>query len=59
VKSAKRFFKKTLGSCNTSKPRVLTVDKNPSYLKAVKQSQKVGNLAAGIKLQQMKYNATI
>ncbi|PHC36989.1 IS6 family transposase [Bacillus pseudomycoides] len=50
AKSAKRFFKKALASCHTSKPRVLTVDKNPAYPKAVKQSQK-----AGIKFRQMKY----
>ncbi|PES73777.1 IS6 family transposase, partial [Bacillus cereus] len=55
AKSAKRFFKKALASCHTSKPRVLTVDKNPAYPKAVKQSQKVGDLSAGIKLRQMKY----
>ncbi|EOO70736.1 hypothetical protein IIC_04581, partial [Bacillus cereus VD021] len=33
TKSAKRFFKKALASCHTSKPRVLTVDKNPAYPK--------------------------
>ncbi|MCR8861003.1 MULTISPECIES: IS6 family transposase [Bacillus] len=55
AKSAKRFFKKALASCHTSKPRVLTVDKNPAYPKAVKQSQKAGDLPAGIKFRQMKY----
>ncbi|CAM4246463.1 IS6 family transposase [Bacillus paramycoides] len=59
AKSAKRFFKKALSSCHTSKPRVLTVDKNPAYTKAVKQSQKARDLPAGIKLQQMKYQNNI
>lgn len=51
----KRFFKKALASCHTSKPRVLTVDKNPVYSKAVKQSQKSENLPSGIQLRQIKY----
>ncbi|PEF71706.1 IS6 family transposase, partial [Bacillus pseudomycoides] len=55
AKSVKRFFKKALASCHTSKPRVLTVDKNPAYPKSVKQSQKAGDLPAGIKFRQMKY----
>lgn len=55
AKSAKRFFKKALASCHASKPRVLKVDKNPAYPKAVKQSQKAGDLPEGIKLRQMKY----
>ncbi|WP_042891507.1 IS6 family transposase [Bacillus cereus] len=55
IKSAKRFFKKALASCHTSRPHVLTVDKNPAYPKAVKQSQKSGNLPLGIQLRQIKY----
>ncbi|WP_369811996.1 IS6 family transposase [Bacillus mycoides] len=55
AKSAKRFFKKALASCHTSKPRVLTVDKNPAYPKAVKQSQKAGHLPSGLQLRQIKY----
>ncbi|MDH8001268.1 IS6 family transposase [Bacillus cereus] len=53
--STKRFFKQALVSCHTSKPRVLTIDKNPSYPKAVKQSQKEENLPSGIQLQKIKY----
>ncbi|WP_255288901.1 IS6 family transposase, partial [Bacillus cereus] len=30
-KAAKRFFKKALRSFHVSKPRVITVDKNPAY----------------------------
>ncbi|KFM95251.1 transposase IS66 family protein [Bacillus clarus] len=55
TKSAKRFFKKALASYHTSKPRVLTVNKNPAYPKAMKQSQKSGNLPSGIQLRQIKY----
>ncbi|AIK35531.1 integrase core domain protein (plasmid) [Bacillus pseudomycoides] len=55
AKSAKHFFKKALASCHTSKPRVLTVDKNPAYPKAVKQSQKAGDLPLGLQLRQIKY----
>ncbi|MEB9972490.1 DDE-type integrase/transposase/recombinase [Bacillus cereus] len=36
-------------------PLVFTVDKNPFYPKAVKQSQKEGNLPVEIQLQQIKY----
>ncbi len=38
--SAKLFFKKSLTLRHVTKPRVLTVDKNPAYPKAVKQSKK-------------------
>jgi transposase-like protein len=34
-KAAKRFFKKALRSFHVSKPRVITVDKNPAYPTAV------------------------
>lgn len=34
---------------------MLTVDKNPAYPKAVKQSQKEGNLSLGTQLRQIKY----
>lgn len=34
---------------------MLTVDKNPAYPKAVKQSKKSGNLPSRIQLRQIKY----
>lgn len=55
TKSAKHFFPKTLASCHTSKPRVLTVDKKTAYPKALKQSKKSGNLPSGIQSRQVKY----
>ncbi|KEK22107.1 IS6 family transposase [Bacillus gaemokensis] len=35
LKAAKRFFKKALRSFHVSKPRVITVDKNPAYPVAI------------------------
>ncbi len=37
TKAAKRFFKKALRSFHVSKPRVITVDKNPAYPIAIEQ----------------------
>jgi len=39
-KAAKRFFKKALRSIHVSKPRVITVDKNPAYPIAIEQLKK-------------------
>ncbi|MFQ6422868.1 DDE-type integrase/transposase/recombinase, partial [Bacillus sp. AF56] len=36
-KAAKRFFKKDLRFSHVSKPRVITVDKNPAYPIAIKK----------------------
>ena len=37
--AAKDFFKKALRSCHISKPRVITVDKNPAYPIAIKRKK--------------------
>jgi transposase, IS6 family len=37
--SAKRFFSKALAAPHTSKPRVITVDKNAAYPKAWKRAE--------------------
>ncbi len=39
-KAARRFFKKALRSFHVSKPRVITVDKNPAYPIAIGQLKK-------------------
>ena len=39
-KAAKRFFKKALRSFHVSKPRIITVDKNPAYPIAIEQLKK-------------------
>src|SRR3954463_16471377 len=43
-KAAKCFFKKALRSFHVSKPRVITVDKNPAYPKAVGKLKKKGTM---------------
>lgn len=37
--AAKRFFRKTLRAIHTQTPRVITVDKNPAYPKAIMGTQ--------------------
>lgn len=54
-KTAKRFFKKALRSFHVSKPRVITVDKNPSYPIAIEQLKKEKSIPNGMRLRQQKY----
>ncbi len=54
-KAAKRFFKKALRSFHVSKPRVITVDKNPAYPIAIEQLKKEKNIPDGMQLRQQKY----
>ncbi|MDR4328240.1 MULTISPECIES: IS6 family transposase [Bacillus] len=54
-KAAKRFFKKALRSFHVSKPRVITVDKNPTYPIAVEELRKEKKMPLGIQLRQVKY----
>src|SRR6476620_10679347 len=54
-KAAKRFFKKALLSFHVSKPRVITVDKNPAYPIAVEELRKEKNMRSGTQLRQKKY----
>lgn len=39
-KATKRFFKKALRSFHVSKPRVITIDKNPAYPIAIEEREK-------------------
>jgi transposase, IS6 family len=55
MKAAKRFFRKTLKAMHTSTPRVITVDKNPAYPKAIKELKAAKKLPALVKLRQSKY----
>ncbi len=55
AQAAKRFFTKALGASHTMAPRVITVDKNAAYPKAVKELKIVGDLAASCELRQSKY----
>jgi transposase-like protein len=54
-KAAKHFFKKALRSFHVSKPRVITVDKNPAYPIAVEELRKEKNMPSGMHLRQKKY----
>jgi transposase-like protein len=40
-KAAKRFFKKALRSFHVSKPRVITIDKNPAYPIAIEVADRL------------------
>lgn len=48
-KATKHFFKKTLRFFHVSKPRVITVDKNPIYFTKEK------SIPNGMRLRQQKY----
>ncbi len=54
-KAAKRFFKKALRSFHVSKPRVITVDKNPAYPIAIEQLKKEKRIPDGMQFRQQKY----
>jgi transposase-like protein len=54
-KAAKRFLKKALRSFHVSKPRVITVDKNPAYPIAIEELKKEKKMPVGIQLRQIKY----
>jgi transposase, IS6 family len=54
-KAAKRFFKKALRSFHVSKPRVITVDKNPAYPVAMEELKKEKKMPVGVQIRQVKY----
>ncbi len=53
--AAKRFFRKTLKALHTSSPRVITVDKNAAYPKAINELKEKKELPKKVKLRQKKY----
>lgn len=53
--AAKRFFKKALAFSYVSKPRVITVDKNPAYPIAIQELKEEKQIPEGIQLRQVKY----
>ena len=53
--AAKRFFIKTLKGTHTQDPRVINVDKNPSYPPAIEQLKNSGTLPEETELRQVKY----
>ncbi|EJQ54136.1 hypothetical protein IEQ_00884 [Bacillus cereus BAG6X1-2] len=54
-KAAKHFFKKAFQSFHVSKPRVITVDKNPAYPIAIEQLKKENSIPGRMRLRQHKY----
>src|SRR5258708_23511524 len=55
AQAAKRFFAKALAAPHTNTPRVITVDKNPTYPKALKELKAEGILPDACELRQSKY----
>lgn len=55
AQAAKRFFLKTLAAFHTQIPRVITVDKNAAYPKAIDELKAKKELPAKVELRQKKY----
>jgi len=55
AKAAKRFLRKVLKASHTVEPRVITVDKNPSYPAALTELKEDQDLAEATELRQRKY----
>jgi IS6 family transposase len=55
AQAAKQFFAKALGAAHTVTPRVITVDKNPAYPKALTELKEEGTLPPPCELRQVKY----
>ena len=53
--AAMDFFKKALGSNHVSVPRVITMDKNPTYPIAIEQLKKEKSIPKGMPIRQLKY----
>ena len=49
------FFRKTLGAAHNSTPRVITVDKNPAYPKALSTLKVAAFVSEDCELRQIKY----
>ncbi len=54
-KAAKHFFKKALQSFHVSKPRVITVDKNPAYPIAIEQLKEGKRIPIDTEIRRIKY----
>jgi IS6 family transposase len=55
AEAAQRFFVKTLAAPHTPTPRVITVDKNAAYPKAISEMKAEGAIPEGCELRQVKY----
>ena len=54
-KSAKRFFKKVLSNQHVVSPRVINVDKSPTFPPTLSELQEEGELPSNTKLRAIKY----
>ena len=59
AKAAKRFLREVLNTCYTLEPRVITVDKNPSYPVALSDLKEDKEVTETTKLRQTKYRNNI
>lgn len=55
AQAAKRFLRKALDAVHTQEPRVINVDKNAAYPKAVDELKKKEELSEQVELRQNKY----
>ena len=55
TRAAKRFFRKVLGQSHVTAPRVINVDKNASYIGAVRDYKEEGLLPETCKRRPIKY----
>jgi transposase, IS6 family len=55
AEAAKRFFLQTLAASHNTKPRVINVDKNAAYPKALAELKAQGHLPESYELRQVKY----
>jgi transposase, IS6 family len=55
AQAAKRFLTKALGTFHTTAPRVITVDKNAAYPKALNELKAVETVSVRCDLRQSKY----
>jgi transposase-like protein len=53
--AAKRFFKKALAFSHVSRPRVITVDKNPAYPGAIEELKEEKQVPKDVQIRQIKY----
>ena len=55
MRYAKRFLRKALRAVHTQEPRVINVDKNAAYPKAIDELKEKEGLAESVELRQSKY----
>ena len=55
AQAAKRFFRKALQATHTQEPRVINVEKNAAYPKAIDQMKAKEELSKSVELTQNKY----